>query len=222
VVPVRRFFCSIFYPAPIIISWRILNKSDLAAPLGMSVPGITRWIGILEATCQILVIPPYFENLGKRLVKSPKVYIADSGLACHLLGIRTVDELTRSPFLGTLFEGLIASEIVKAQENSGTRRELYFFRDQQSLEVDFVLPCRDGHLTLVEVKASATVRPEDAGPLCRLADAIRKSPGSARQVDMFIVHQQSRSGTNSYAVAPGVNAMPWTQFVQGDPLKNLC
>ena len=66
---------------------QVLNKSDLAAPLGMSVPGIGRWLDILEATAQVLVIPPYFENLGKRIIKSPKVYIADSGLACHLLGI---------------------------------------------------------------------------------------------------------------------------------------
>ena len=84
---------------------QILNKSDLAAPLGMSVPGVGRWLSILEATCQVLVVPPWFENLGKRLIKSPKIYLADSGLACHLLGIETPAELERSPFLGALFEG---------------------------------------------------------------------------------------------------------------------
>ena len=93
---------------------QVLNKSDLAAPLGLSVPSIGRWLSILEATAQVLIIPPYFENLGKRLIKSPKIYIADSGLACHLLGIETESELKKSPFYGALFEGLIASEIVKA------------------------------------------------------------------------------------------------------------
>ena len=83
---------------------RILNKSDLAAPLGMSVPGIGRWLDILETTAQVLIVPPYFEKLGKRLIKSPKVYLADSGLACHLLGIETEVELKKSPFLGALFE----------------------------------------------------------------------------------------------------------------------
>ena len=82
----------------------ILNKSDIAAPLGMSVPGVGRWLDILEATAQILVVPPFFENVGKRLIKSPKVYIPDSGLACHLLGIRPAAELSRSPFAGPLFE----------------------------------------------------------------------------------------------------------------------
>jgi len=62
---------------------QVLNKSDLAAPLGMSVPGIGKWLDILETTAQVLIVPPYFENLGKRLIKSPKVYVADSGLACH-------------------------------------------------------------------------------------------------------------------------------------------
>ncbi len=102
---------------------QVLNRSDLAAPLGMSVPSISRWLDILETTAQILVVPPYFENLGKRLIKSPKIYVADSGLACHLLGIETQAELERSPFLGALFEGFIGAEIVKFQMSAGRREE---------------------------------------------------------------------------------------------------
>ena len=79
---------------------RILNKTDLAAPLGVSIPTVGDWLHILEITGQIILVPPYFENFGKRLVKSPKVYLGDSGLACHLLGIATQAELERSPFLG--------------------------------------------------------------------------------------------------------------------------
>jgi predicted AAA+ superfamily ATPase len=89
-----------------------MSKSDLAAPLGLSVPGIGRWLDILEATAQVLIVPPYFENVGKRLITSPKVYVADSGRACHLLGIETEVELEKSPFLVALFEGFIAGEIV--------------------------------------------------------------------------------------------------------------
>ena len=84
---------------------QVLNKTDLAAPLGMSVPGIGRWLDILEATAQILIVPPYFENLGKRLIKSPKVYVADAGLACHLLGIESRSELLKSPFRGRCSRG---------------------------------------------------------------------------------------------------------------------
>jgi len=118
---------------------QMLNKTELAAPLGVSVPTITHWLSVLETTAQVLVIPPFYENLGKRLLKSPKVYLADSGLACHLLGIDTERELRKSPFAGALFEGFVAAEIVKSQINAGRRRELYYFRDEQGLEVDIVI-----------------------------------------------------------------------------------
>ena len=110
-----------------------LNRSDVAGPLGVTVPTVNEWLRILEITNQVIIVPPYFENFGKRLTKIPKVYIADSGLACHLLGIETADELERSPFLGPLFEGFVASEILKNQVNRGARKELYYFRDQQGL-----------------------------------------------------------------------------------------
>jgi hypothetical protein len=112
----------------------ILNRTDLAAPLGVSVPTISQWLSIMEVTSQIVLVPPFFENFGKRLVKSPKLYFADSGLVCHLLGLQSDRELSRSPFLGAIFEGFVASEIVKHQIGSGRARELYYFRDQQGLE----------------------------------------------------------------------------------------
>lgn len=192
---------------------QVLNKSDLAAPLGMSVPSVGRWLDILEATAQILIVPPYFENFGKRLIKSPKIYLADSGLACHLLGIETEAELAKSPFLGVLFEGFLAAEIVKAQINAGRRRELYYFRDQQGLEVDFVVPARGGGVRLVEAKASATVIPGMAAPMQRLAAAWKMRPGARGAVKMLLVHRASRTAQSSRAIAPGVQAIPWHEFV---------
>jgi predicted AAA+ superfamily ATPase len=94
---------------------QFLNKTDLAAPLGVAVSTIAEWLYVLEITNQIILVPPYFENFGKRLVKSPKVYWGDSGMACHLLGIQTQAELERSPFLGAIFEGFVAAEILKSQ-----------------------------------------------------------------------------------------------------------
>ena len=193
---------------------QVLNKSDLAAPLGMSVPGIGRWLDILEMTAQILLLPPYFENAGKRLIKSPRLYVADSGLACHLLGIETEAELRRSPFLGPIFEGFVAAEIIKAQAHAGRRRELYYFRDQQGLEVDFVVPGRAGRLMLVEAKAGRTVKPEMSAPLRRLAAALQGRPGPHRTLEMMVVHQPPRAGSASAALAPGVRALPWREFLQ--------
>ena len=139
---------------------QILNRTDLAAPLGVSVPTVSQWLGIMEVTAQIILIPPFFENFGKRLVKSPKLYFVDSGLVCHLLGLESERDLGRSPFLGPLFEGFVASEILKHQVSTGRPRHLYYFRDQQGLEVDFVVPAGHRRLVLVEAKASRTVVPQ--------------------------------------------------------------
>lgn len=195
---------------------QVLNKTDLAAPLGMSVPGIGKWLDVLEVTCQVLLVPPYFENLGKRIIKSPKLYLADSGLACHLLGIETAAELEKSPFLGPLFEGFIAAEIVKRQVHSGRRRQLYYFRDREGLEVDFVVPGPSASVTLVEAKAGRTITPHLAASMQRLAAAWKKSTrrGDVRQV---IVYRPARGGASWRAVAPNVVALPWQEFVAGVP-----
>lgn len=185
---------------------QMLNKSDLAAPLGVSVPTIGQWLGILEATGLVLLLPPYFENLGKRLVKSPKLYLSDSGLACYLLGIETDAELQRSPFLGVVFEGFIAAELAKAQLHRGERRELYYFRDQQGLEVDFVVPGKQHGLELIEAKATRTPTPAMAKSLIRLRDAItaQSSKGAVR---MTVVHRAAKADTSAKSLGEGARAM---------------
>jgi predicted AAA+ superfamily ATPase len=183
---------------------QILNKTDLAAPLGVSVPTITEWLSIVETTTQILLVPPFYENFGKRLIKSPKLYFMDAGLACHLLGLESERSLIRSPFFGSIFEGFVAAEVVKRQVNAGKRKELYYFRDQQGLEVDFLWPRGNQRLTLIEVKASRTVTPESAAPLARLAAAIR----DRYRVEQAVVYRKPRNGSASLSVLrPGVRAI---------------
>ena len=188
---------------------QVLNKTDLAAPLGVSVPTIGEWLRILEMTGQIILVSPYFENFGKRIIKSPKLYWEDSGLASYLLGITSQSELERSPFLGPLFEGLVASEILKSQVNRGERKELYFFRDQQGLEVDFLLPRPNAGLWPIEVRASKTVRPTMAGPLLSLQRAM-----GSRAKRLILVHQKSNSTVSTAAIAPGVEALDLGQLVR--------
>jgi len=192
---------------------QILNKTDLAAPLGVSVPTIAQWLGVLETTAQILLVPPFYENLGKRLIKSPKLYLADSGLACHLLGVDSLAELVKSPFHGALFEGFVASEIVKAQANAGRRRELYYFRDEQGLEVDFLVPGPSGAVSLVECKASRTVTPAMALPMQRLAEALQKKRPPGTAIARHLVHQSPKTPAATRVVAPGVRAWAWQDFV---------
>jgi len=182
---------------------QILNRTSLAAPLGVSVPTITDWLHILEITGQVILVPPYFENFGKRLIKSPKLYVADPGLACYLLGITSQAELDRSPFLGALFEGYVAAEILKSQLNHGRRKELYHFRDQQGLEVDFLFPHSQGGLWMVECKASKTVHPSMAGPLASL----HRSMGANTPVRRSVVHRTSTTPPLTRALAPGIEAL---------------
>jgi hypothetical protein len=186
---------------------QMLNRSDLAAPLGVSVPTISEWVRILEITGQIILVPPYFENFGKRLVKSPKVYWGDTGLACHLLGIQSQAELERSPFWGSIFEGFVAAEILKSQINRGQRKELYYFRDQQGLEIDFLVPQPNSRFWLVEAKASKTVQPSMAAPMLSLADATGK-----RASRRIVVHRKSRTGPAFTALAKGAEALTVEQF----------
>ncbi len=187
----------------------VLNKTDLAAPLGISVPTVSEWINILEITGQIIVVPPFYENFGKRLIKSPKIYFTDSGLVSYLLNIETDNALRRSAFLGQIFEGFVASEIVKHQINSGRRKEIYYFRDQQGLEVDFIVPAANGRILVVEAKAVRSVRPDMAVSLNKLARAI-----SRYKVDKYVVYLNSSQGTKKEfgSISPGVKAIPASEI----------
>lgn len=186
---------------------QMLNRSDLAAPLGVSVPTISEWIHILEITGQIILVPPYFENFGKRLVKSPKIYWCDTGLACHLLGIESQSELERSPFLGSIFEGSVAAEILKSQINRGRRKELYYFRDQQGLEIDFLVPQPHARFWLVEAKATKTVHPSMAAPMLSLARV-----SGNRATRRIVVHRHSNTGRDFSALAKGAVALTIERF----------
>lgn len=187
-----------------------LNRTDLSGPLGVSVPTISQWLNVLEITGQILVLPPWFENVGKRIAKSPKVYIADSGMACHLLGIESLRLLEKSPFLGAICEGYITAETLKNQVNAGRRREAYYYRDKDGLEVDLVLPEANARWRLVEVKASHTVRPQMAEPIRRLQHALGE-----RFACGCVVHRASKGGNDTQAMMPGIQALTFEQFLSG-------
>lgn len=191
----------------------IANMSELATPLGLSVPTIGRWLGILEATGLIVRALPFFENFGKRIIKSPKFYWTDSGLVCYLLGIQSTAELERSPFMGTIFEGVVAAEIVKAQINHGERRDLYYFRDQQGLEVDFILPL-GSEFVLVEAKATRTPFPAMAQPMQALARAWAAAPHPRNRVTSVLVHRARPGVAATSALAPGTAALTLEGFVE--------
>jgi predicted AAA+ superfamily ATPase len=187
---------------------QILNRTDIAAPLGVSVPTVSEWLGVLETTGQIVLVPPFYENFGKRLIKSPKLYWLDSGLVCFLLRIENERQLENSPFLGAVFEGFLAAEIIKKQINTGRAREIYFFRDAQGLEVDFLVPRPGGGMQLIEAKWAKTITPAMTRPLTALKLAIKK-----KNVEALIVHRAPAHGERLRTVVPGVGTLSVEEFL---------
>ena len=120
-------------------SGQLMNYSNLANSLGVSVPTIREWISILETSGLIFILPPYFENYSKRVVKTPKIYFVDTGLLCHLLSIRTVDHLKTHPLLGSIFETFIVAECFKRFCNLAETPPLYFWKDQSVNEIDLLI-----------------------------------------------------------------------------------
>ncbi|GAB4335258.1 MAG: DUF4143 domain-containing protein [Calditrichia bacterium] len=134
---------------------QIFNASQLSNEVGVSVPTIKSWLSILEASYVATLLPPYFENIKKRLIKSPKVYFYDVGLAAYLLGIENPNQLFRDPLRGALFENMVIMEIIKTRFNSGRDTNLFFYRDSHQNEVDIVFR-EANNFRIAEVKSSQT------------------------------------------------------------------
>ena len=135
---------------------QLLNLSNLANDTGISHVTASAWIDLLQTSYIVHLIPPWFTNTSKRLVKSPKLYFYDVGLACWLLGLRAADHVVRDPLWGSLFENFIIMEAMKDRLNTGESSEMYFYRDSEGNEVDLLLPV-GGKMHAIEIKAGATV-----------------------------------------------------------------
>lgn len=138
---------------------QLLNYSSLSADLGVSSVTVKQWIGVLEASFLVRIVRPWFANVGKRLVKSPKLYFCDTGLLCHLLGIRSAEQLRRDPLRGNIYENFIVSELARQSHNRGERVDFHFFRDEHGNEVDLLIP--DGRKwNAIEIKSAGTFHPD--------------------------------------------------------------
>jgi predicted AAA+ superfamily ATPase len=142
-----------------------LNMSSLASDVGISVNTIKRWVSILESSRVIYLLEPWFSNIGKRIVKTPKVYFIDSGLVCFLTGISTKEVLLDGPLAGHLFENYCITETIKLFDNEGTTPRMYFFKTHGGAEIDLIAETGQGGYYLAECKLSATPMPAMAAHL---------------------------------------------------------
>ncbi len=139
---------------------QVLNMSALAHDLGVAVSTVRRWVSVLEACRLIYVLPPYHNNLGKRVVKAPRVYFLDCGLVCYLTGTASEDYLLRGPLSGPLFENFCVQETVKVLTHNNETPRLFYVRTQNGLEVDLLIEGRGMRIRPVEMKMTKTPRLE--------------------------------------------------------------
>lgn len=180
-------------------SGQLMNYANIGNSIGVSVPTVKEWISILETSGLIYILPPYFENFSKRIVKTPKIYFVDTGLLCHLLSIRNVEHLKHHPLLGSIFENFMISECFKRFYNLGETPPLYFWRDQSGNEVDLLI--HDGLSSFpIEFKLSRSYHSDFKKGIEGWL-ALEKNPAESG----FLVY----CGEHSLQINTSVPAVPW-------------
>ncbi len=135
---------------------QLINFSSIGQEIGVSFNTIKKWISVLEASYIVYVLPPYYKNYNKRVVKTPKLYFIDTGLACNLLGIKTLENLSFHFMKGALFENFVIMELLKQKMNHLANSELFFWRDNNKIEVDCLIE-NGMEITTIEIKSGRTI-----------------------------------------------------------------
>jgi len=174
---------------------QLLNLSSLANDCGISQPTARAWLSVLEASYVVFRLPPFFANLGKRLVKTPKLYFYDVGLAASLLHIETPDQVMTHPLRGALFETWAIAEIAKAHLHRGRRPRLFFYRDRGGLEIDLILE-KGSEVVGVEIKSGQTPSGRYFSAFERLQQALRGAE-TYRLTDRIVVYGGDESQRRS-------------------------
>ena len=183
-------------------SAQLLNITALARDLGVAVNTAKAWLSVLEATYQVTVLRPYFANVGKRLVKTPKVYFTDVGTLCYFAGLKDPAHAASGPMGGAIMETAVLSEIIKALTHRGLDPQVYFWRTVAGTEVDIVVEA-GAKLVPIEVKLSATPRPAMASAVKRFQkDFVDKVMAG------YVVHP----GDITLPLGPGVTALPFSEL----------
>lgn len=181
---------------------QLVNISSLATDAGISRITANAWLSVLQASHLVFLVQPWFSNLSKRLIKTPKLYFCDSGLAAWLLGVRKPDHLTAHPQRGALFENWVMTELLKAQANCGLKPSLHFLRDKQGREVDALVETSPMEIQAVEVKSGETVASDFFDGLSYWRENLQ-----GRELTPWLVYGGSGRQDRSQATA-----LPWNDL----------
>lgn len=193
-----------------------VHLSRLGADAGVSHNTAKAWLSVLEATYLLFRVPAWHPNLRKQIVKTPKLHFVDSGVACHLLGIREPEQLRTHPLRGAVFESWVAAELVKQSSHRGRRHDLFHYRDATGLEVDLVSGTADAAM-LIEAKSGATVASDFTQSVDRLAHAVRRQSHLLAVSSRVVYGGAMRQSRGDTLVLPWheIDLMEWTP----DPLS---
>lgn len=191
-----------FLRASVLRSANLLNKADLARDVGISPTTANHWLSVLEASGQVVLLEPWFSNRTKSIIKSPKLYLADSGLLCALLNVRSELDLRQSPAAGAVWETFVFAQLRARERRAKRVQSLFFWRDR-TREVDFVAEVA-GRLELFEAKWAEVPAAGDAVNL----EFVRSVVGKAKVAGAAIVCRAA----NSYPLAEGVRTLPVTEL----------
>jgi len=180
---------------------QILNMSRYASDVGVSVSTIKRWLSVLEASYVVFLLEPYYKNLGKRIVKSPKVYFYDTGLAAFLTGVKNKELYEQGPLAGSLFENYIIAEVLKNLAHKKEDAGLFYYRTNHGQEVDLIID-RKGSKDWVEIKKSATFKPG----MVKSLEMVR----GAKDKGYLVYEGQGLPYTE------GINIRPYDEFLSRD------
>ncbi len=149
---------------------QVVNLNSMAGEVGVSSTTLSEWLSVLEASYVVFRLQPYFSNISKRIVKSPKVYFVEPGLAAYLLGIETPRQASRDPLRGNIFENIVVLEAMKTRLNDKKEPNLFYMRTDKGVEVDLILR-KEGMLSLYEIKSSMTPNKEFSRNMKHLCDS---------------------------------------------------
>lgn len=192
-----------FLRAVAIRTSNILSYSELARDVGISPNTAKSWISVLQASGQIFLLEPYHRNLGKRLIKSPKIYMCDTGLAAFLMGFENVAEILRHPAFGALWETHVVMQVIKYYISQGKRLPVWFWRTVHGSEVDLLIE-KAGYFDVIEIKAAET--PDNKS--LKGINALKKNYGDDTILNAFIA---CRTRT-PYPISPNVKAVPGSRI----------
>ena len=178
---------------------QLVNLNTLSGEVGVSHTTLNSWLNILEASFIVFRLAPYYANIGKRLIKTPKIYFTETGLAANLLGIKNSEQVSSHPLRGNLFENLVAGDILRHEKNADNDGDLFFFRTANGLEVDLLRLCGD-KFQPIEIKSTMTYNPSLENSLSRFMDIF---PNVA---DPTIIY----TGKN---IPPGDKKIKWRNYL---------